>query len=83
MKAFLNTLGWWAVYPGSGELTPSSGRWERLGRLRRSGSLDSDPDVFKAALSSNAERGEGGVLVVLERHGTYLAKRQHISGSFS
>ncbi|XP_053538489.1 TOG array regulator of axonemal microtubules protein 1 isoform X2 [Ictalurus punctatus] len=36
---------------------PSGRRRETAVRLRRSGSLDSNPDIFKAASSSDAERG--------------------------
>ncbi|XP_076155819.1 TOG array regulator of axonemal microtubules protein 1 [Alosa pseudoharengus] len=61
---------------GSGELAPSSGRWEGLGRLRRSGSLDSDPDIFKAALSSNAER-------VFPKPGRLLSGNPSVERTFS
>ncbi|XP_031436051.1 TOG array regulator of axonemal microtubules protein 1 [Clupea harengus] len=61
---------------GSGELAPSSGRWEHLGRLRRSGSLDSDPDIFKAALSSDTDR-------VFPKPGRLLSGNPSVERTFS
>lgn len=54
---------WSSVFcsgPGPSEPLQSPGRTHRsLGRLRRSGSLDSDPDIFKTA--SEPEKGDGTV----------------------
>ncbi|XP_063039510.1 TOG array regulator of axonemal microtubules protein 1 [Engraulis encrasicolus] len=58
---------------GSVELPLSSDRLERVGRLRRSGSLDSDPGIFK---SNDAER-------VFPKPGCLLSGNPSVERTFS